>query len=74
MEENKQLMYTNLVISVYGFTFALNILKCFKVCNFFQIISICFFSQHGEPGAAVVELQSVDVVVEHVLKQILSQV
>ncbi|KAM0842759.1 hypothetical protein ACQ4PT_058156 [Festuca glaucescens] len=28
---------------------------------------------HGEPGAAVVELQSVDVVVEHVLKQILSQ-
>jgi hypothetical protein len=30
--------------------------------------------QHGEPGVAVVELQSVDVVVEHVLKQILSQV
>lgn len=28
---------------------------------------------HGEPGAAVVELQTVDVVVEHVLKQILSQ-
>ncbi|CAD6206429.1 unnamed protein product [Miscanthus lutarioriparius] len=28
---------------------------------------------HGEPGVAVVELQSVDVVVEHVLKQILSQ-
>jgi hypothetical protein len=34
--------------------------------------SICF--QHGEPGVAVVELQPVDVVVEHVLKQILSQV
>jgi len=29
---------------------------------------------HGEPGVAVVELQPVDVVVEHVLKQILSQV
>ncbi|KAE8795565.1 putative 3,4-dihydroxy-2-butanone kinase [Hordeum vulgare] len=28
---------------------------------------------HGEPGAAVVELQTVNVVVEHVLKQILSQ-
>ncbi|RLN16372.1 putative 3,4-dihydroxy-2-butanone kinase [Panicum miliaceum] len=28
---------------------------------------------HGEPGVAVVELQPVDVVVEHVLKQILSQ-
>ncbi|EER90978.1 hypothetical protein BDA96_01G116400 [Sorghum bicolor] len=28
---------------------------------------------HGEPGVAVVELQTVDVVVEHVLKQILSQ-
>ncbi|XP_066316826.1 putative 3,4-dihydroxy-2-butanone kinase [Miscanthus floridulus] len=28
---------------------------------------------HGEPSVAVVELQSVDVVVEHVLKQILSQ-
>ncbi|KAJ9678255.1 hypothetical protein PVL29_022990 [Vitis rotundifolia] len=27
---------------------------------------------HGEPGAAVVDLQSVDVVVSHVLKQILS--
>jgi len=34
--------------------------------------SICF--QHGEPAAVVVELHSVDVVVEHVLKQILSQV
>ncbi|CAL4927009.1 unnamed protein product [Urochloa decumbens] len=28
---------------------------------------------HGEPGVAVVDLQPVDVVVEHVLKQILSQ-
>nr|CAB3498414.1 unnamed protein product [Digitaria exilis] len=28
---------------------------------------------HGEPGVAVVELQPIDVVVEHVLKQILSQ-
>ncbi|XP_006650504.1 putative 3,4-dihydroxy-2-butanone kinase [Oryza brachyantha] len=28
---------------------------------------------HGEPGVAVVELQMIDVVVEHVLKQILSQ-
>ncbi|XP_020104130.1 putative 3,4-dihydroxy-2-butanone kinase [Ananas comosus] len=28
---------------------------------------------HGEPGAAVVELQPVDVIVSHVLKQILSQ-
>ncbi|KAG8097969.1 hypothetical protein GUJ93_ZPchr0013g37283, partial [Zizania palustris] len=28
---------------------------------------------HGEPGVAVVELQPVDVVVEHALKQILSQ-
>ncbi|KAK3149525.1 hypothetical protein QOZ80_3AG0218550 [Eleusine coracana subsp. coracana] len=28
---------------------------------------------HGEPGVAVVDLQTVDVVVEHILKQILSQ-
>uniref|UniRef100_A0A0D9VYA2 3,4-dihydroxy-2-butanone kinase n=1 Tax=Leersia perrieri TaxID=77586 RepID=A0A0D9VYA2_9ORYZ len=28
---------------------------------------------HGEPGVAVVDLQPIDVVVEHVLKQILSQ-
>ncbi|KAK3146268.1 hypothetical protein QOZ80_3BG0263830 [Eleusine coracana subsp. coracana] len=28
---------------------------------------------HGEPGVAVVDLQTVDVVVEHMLKQILSQ-
>ncbi|KAF0910322.1 hypothetical protein E2562_001502 [Oryza meyeriana var. granulata] len=28
---------------------------------------------HGEPGVAVVDLQPVDIVVEHVLKQILSQ-
>jgi hypothetical protein len=33
-----------------------------------------FISQHGEPGVAVVDLQPVDVVVEHVLKQIFSQV
>ena len=37
-------------------------------------IKTSIFFQHGEPGVAVVELQSVDVVVEHVLKQILSQV
>lgn len=32
------------------------------------------FLQHGEPGAAVVDLQPVDVIVSHVLKQILSTV
>jgi hypothetical protein len=40
-------------------------------------INVCFLYigfQHGEPGVAVVDLQPVDVVVEHVLKQILSQV
>lgn len=30
--------------------------------------------QHGEPGAAVADLQPVDIVVSHVLKQILSTV
>lgn len=30
--------------------------------------------QHGEPGAAVADLQPVDVIVSHVLKQILSPV
>lgn len=32
------------------------------------------FFQHGEPGAAVADLQPVDVVVSHVLKEILSSV
>ncbi|OEL22076.1 putative 3,4-dihydroxy-2-butanone kinase [Dichanthelium oligosanthes] len=37
-------------------------------------LSVCTLpGQHGEPGVAVVDLQPVDVVVEHVLKQILSQ-
>jgi len=30
--------------------------------------------QHGEPGAAVVDIQPVNVVVSHVLQQILSTV
>lgn len=30
--------------------------------------------KHGEPGAAVADLQPVDIVVSHVLKQILSTV
>lgn len=30
--------------------------------------------QHGEPGAAVADFQPVDIVVSHVLKQILSTV
>uniref|UniRef100_A0ACD5WDZ6 Uncharacterized protein n=1 Tax=Avena sativa TaxID=4498 RepID=A0ACD5WDZ6_AVESA len=37
------------------------------------LAGIILVHKHGEPGAAVVELQSIDVVVEHVLKQILSQ-
>lgn len=33
-----------------------------------------YLLQHGEPGAAVADLQPVDVIVSHVLKQILSPV
>lgn len=36
--------------------------------------SFFLFPQHGEPGAAVTDLQPVDVVVSHILKQILSAV
>lgn len=38
------------------------------------IIKVLFCFQHGEPGAAVADLQPVDVVVSHVLNQILSPV
>jgi hypothetical protein len=36
--------------------------------------SILISFQHGEPGAAVADLQPVEVVVSHVLQQILSPV
>jgi|APAra0007618328_1042625.scaffolds.fasta_scaffold02192_4 hypothetical protein len=46
---------------------------CFSVlvCT---LTSCIIFSQHGEPGAAVVDVEPVDVVVSHVLQQILSPV
>lgn len=33
-----------------------------------------FLFQHGEPGAAVADIQPVDIIVSHVLNQILSTV
>lgn len=38
------------------------------------MITNATFIQHGEPGATVADVQPVDVVVSHVLKQILSKV
>ena len=65
----KQLAYLGVVVRFCALMFVFHISEIDKS----EIkTSICF--QHGEPGVAVVELQSVDVVVEHVLKQILSQV
>ena len=65
----KQLAYLGVVVRFCALMFVFYISEIDKS----EIkTSICF--QHGEPGVAVVELQSVDVVVEHVLKQILSQV
>lgn len=42
------------------------------IIKLFALVSPFF--QHGEPGAAVADLQPVDVVVSHVLKEILSPV
>lgn len=42
-------------------------MQCYK-------IYVNCFHQHGEPGAAVADIQPVDVIVTHVLNQILSQV
>lgn len=44
----------------------------FHCCG--SYLDLILFSQHGEPGAAVVDVQPVDVVVSHVLQQILSPV
>lgn len=43
------------------------VLQPFSIYSFFTF-------QHGEPGLAVVDLQPVDVVVAHILRQILSPV
>lgn len=65
----KQLAYFGVVVRFCALMFVFYISEINKS----EIkTSICF--QHGEPGVAVVELQPIDVVVEHVLKQILSQV
>lgn len=55
---------------------------CYFLLFLFRVLArtltfYCSFqlsSQHGEPGAAVVDVQPVDVVVSHVLQQILSPV
>ena len=44
----------------------------FQCCG--SCLNLILFSQHGEPGAAVVDVQPVEVVVSHVLQQILSPV
>lgn len=51
-------------------------IPCFYFSFKFQIMVItnATFLQHGEPGATVADIQPVDVVVSHVLKQILSKV
>jgi len=65
----KQLAYLGVVVRFCALMFVFYISEIDKS----EIkTSICF--QHGEPAAVVVDLHSVDVVVEHVLKQILSQV
>lgn len=67
------------VVSLLIFSYAIGkrmLTFLFLVCFTFFLFSCYFklFFQHGEPGAAVVDIQPVDVVVSHVLQQILSPV
>lgn len=45
-----------------------------QITAIFLSFFLFIFFKHGEPGAAVADLQPVDTVVSHVLKQILSPV
>ena len=57
--------YNMITLFLYSFTFPQE-----QIC--FHLNLVALTSQHGEPGAVVVDIQPVDSVVTLVLKQILS--